>query len=66
MSEILIGAKAIAVALQELGVIQEGDPDATGKVYYLAKKKYIPTGKLGRLLVASPAKLQQAIGKLAS
>ena len=66
MSEFLLGARAIAKHLEELGLIPENDPNGEDKVYYWARKKIIPTGRLGKQLVSTPTKLQQIANKLIS
>lgn len=52
--DLLIGCPAIAT---ELGVTEHA-------VYYLAKTKKLPIGRLGRNLIASRAKLQRAVDRL--
>ena len=54
--DLLIGARAIA---DELGV-------AVHDVYYIAKTKRFPIGKLGKNLIASRAKLRRAAQALTS
>jgi hypothetical protein len=54
--DLLIGARAIA---DELGVPQ-------ASVYYLARIKRLPIGRLGRNLIASRAKLRRAAMALAT
>jgi hypothetical protein len=52
--DLLIGAEAIA---DELGVDRD-------QVYYLARTKKLPIGKLGKNLIASRSKLRRAIQNL--
>lgn len=54
--DLLIGARAIA---EELGV-------AVHDVYYIAKTKRLPIGRLGKNLIASRSKLRRAALALAS
>jgi hypothetical protein len=66
MSTFLRGARAIALHLQEMGVIAKDDPDPVGKVYYYAKTRKITTGRFGKDLISTPDKLQRDITKLVS
>jgi hypothetical protein len=66
MSNFLVGARAIAALLKQLGLIAENDPNAEDKVYHWAKTRRIPTGRFGTQLIASPDKLEQVVNKLVS
>ena len=65
-SNFLVGARAIAAHLKQLGLIAEDDQNAEDKVYHWAKTKRIPTGRFGTQLIASPDKLEQVVNKLVS
>jgi hypothetical protein len=61
-TDILIGAAAIAVELENLGLL---DPPPPGKdnnhaVYYAAKRLGLPIGRFGRSLISSRARLRRA------
>jgi len=66
MSDFLVGAKAIAKKLEEMGLLPEDDPNNEDRVYYLARTGKIPTGRFGKQLIATPSKLQQVVSKLVS
>jgi hypothetical protein len=66
MSTFLRGARAMALQLQEMGVIARDDPDPEGKVYYYARTKKITTGRFGKDLITTTDKLQRDIAKLVS
>lgn len=64
MSDFLVGAKAIAKKLEEMGLLPQDDPNNEDRVYYLARAKKIPIGRFGKQLISTPAKLQQVVDKL--
>jgi hypothetical protein len=66
MSTFLIGARAIAGHLEELGLLPKDDPGNEDRVYYMALAKKIPVGKFGNQLISTPDKLQQVVSKLVS
>jgi hypothetical protein len=66
MSEFLVGAKAIAKKLEEMGVLPQDDPCNEDRVYYLARSQKVAFGKFGKSLITTPTKLQQAISKSVS
>jgi len=66
MSTFLIGARAIANHLEQLGLLPENDPTNEDRVYYMARTKKIPTGRFGRQLISTPAKLEQFVSKCVS
>jgi hypothetical protein len=66
MSVFLIGARAIAKHLEQLGLLPEDDPNNEDRVYYMARTKKIPTGRFGKQLISTPAKLEQVVNKLVS
>jgi hypothetical protein len=64
MSDFLVGARAIAAHLKSLGLIADDDENAEDKVYHWAKTKRISTGRFGKQLISTPAKLQRDAEKL--
>ena len=66
MSTFLIGARAIANHLEQLGLLPENDPTNEDRVYYMARTKKIPIGRFGKNLISTPAKLEQVVNKLVS
>ena len=66
MSDFLVGAKAIAKKLEEMGLLPQDDPNNEDRVYDLARAKKIPTGRFGKQLISTPSKLQQVVDKLVS
>jgi len=64
MSDFLVGARAIAAHLKLLGLIADDDENAEDKVYHWAKTKRISTGRFGKQLISTPAKLQRDAEKL--
>jgi len=66
MSEFLVGARAIAGKLEELGLLPKGDPNNEDRVYYLAKSKKLAIDRFGNQLISTPEKLQRIVSKLVS
>jgi hypothetical protein len=64
MSNFLVGARAIAAHLKQLGLIAEDDENAEDKVYHWAKTKRISTGRFGNQLISTAATLQRDAEKL--
>ena len=64
MSDFLVGARAIAAHLKSLGLIADDDENAEDKVYHWEKTKRISTGRFGKQLISTPAKLQRDAEKL--
>ena len=60
----LVGAKAIKEELERLGLIPKNDPNGEDRVYYLARTKQLPIGRLGNNLITTPEKLQRSAEKL--
>ena len=54
------GATAIASVLKKAGLIEEDDPNANQKVYYIARKQKLPIGRFGKDLLADDDKLLKA------
>jgi hypothetical protein len=61
-ADILIGARAILSELKDLGLLgNDANEDA---VYYIAREQKLPVGRFGKSLIASRAKLRQAVNAL--
>jgi len=64
MSQFLVGARAIACKLKELGLIKEDDPNGEDKVYHWVKTNRISAGRFGNQFITTPEKLQSDAEKL--
>jgi hypothetical protein len=64
MSDFLLGARAIAKKLEQLGLLPKDDSNNEDRVYYLARKGLIPTGRLGKQIISTGAKLERHAEKL--
>lgn len=66
MSGFLIGARAIARKLVELGLLPENDDAGklADKVYYLDRSGKLKFDRFGNELISTPEKLQRQVDKL--
>jgi hypothetical protein len=66
-ADLIVGARAIANELLELGLLIDGsDANLEDRVYYIARKGKLPIGRFGKSLIASRTKLRNAVHALAS
>jgi hypothetical protein len=66
MSKFLVGARAIARKLEELGLLPKDDPNNEDRVYYLTRSKKLPIDRFGKQLISTSDKLQRLLEKLVS
>lgn len=59
----LRGARQIAKKLQDLGIIDEHDPDPAQRVYHLERTGKLQLDRFGRELITTPDKLEKTIAK---